>query len=56
MDEKSNNIISSRVDLQYLKKKGLSDLKISRMTGIPVKEIKSFFEYNEDFKNYSGVF
>ncbi len=44
------------IDLYYLKEKGLSSIKISEMTGIPDYEIDNYLQYQEQYKEHSGVF
>lgn len=56
MKNKFDQISKSRIDIHYLKDKGLSDLKISKMTGIPLKQIKEFLKYNDTWNRYSGVY
>jgi len=46
----------SRIDLLYLKKKGLSNIKISRMTGMPCSKISTIFKLQDMYKHCSGVF
>jgi hypothetical protein len=44
------------VDLFSFKRKGLSNDKISRMTGIPVQIINDHFEEIDAVKGRSGIF
>ncbi len=42
-------------DILYLKQKGLTEYKISKMTGIPLKEIEFFLKYCEESRQCSGI-
>ncbi len=46
----------SQTDLLYLKRKGLSNMQISRMTGFSYTKIKDMIKLHEHCREYSGVF
>ena len=51
-----NGLRWTSVDLFSFKRKGLSNDKISRMTGIPVQIINDHFEEIDEVKSRSGIF
>ncbi len=60
MEEKSKKInlsdVFDKIDLLNLKRKGLSTLQISKMTGISNEKITHMIKHQERYKHYSGVF
>ncbi len=51
-----NNISVRNIDLLGLKRKGLSNKKISKMLNIPIKKVDKFIKFQSKIKEYSGVF
>ncbi len=43
-------------ELLYLRSKGLSCFKISRMTGIPIEDVKAFFKHIKAYEHQTGIF
>ncbi len=43
-------------NLQYLRSKGLSYSKISRMTGIPLEEVTAFLQHIKEYEHQTGIF
>ena len=61
MQEKDHRIIADKVkwtyvDLHSLKRKGLTNDKISKMTGLPNHIIDDQLEKLKEIKNRSGIF
>jgi len=52
--EKKINL--NEVDLLSLKSKGLSNIKISKMYGVPTEKIDIQVKDQEQYKKYSGVY
>lgn len=52
-DVKLDNI--NKIDLMYFKRKGLSNTKISKMTGVPTKMVENRIRTQEKYKDYSGI-
>ncbi len=46
----------SRIDFIDFKRRGLSTEKVSTMLGIPVETVRQMIQYQEQYKNISGVF
>jgi len=44
------------IDLVGLKRKGLSNKKISVMLGVSIKKLEKIIKYQNKIKKYSGVF
>ncbi len=51
-----NNVTLKNIDLHELKRKGLSNKKISKMLGVSIKKVDEFIKYENKIKEYSGVF
>ncbi|MBT3310577.1 MAG: hypothetical protein HN737_12955 [Desulfobacterales bacterium] len=44
------------IDLQMLRRKGLSIKKISKMLGVSTKKVERHLKYQNRIREYSGVF
>ncbi len=53
-DNKKGGI--NTIDLSYLKNKGLSNIQISKMVGVPTSEVTQCLKYQKNIKKSSGVF
>jgi hypothetical protein len=46
----------NKIDLMQLKKKGLSNVKIGRMIGVPTRVVDKRIQQQQKYKQFSGVF
>lgn len=46
----------SDIDIMSMRSKGLTDTKISHMTGISIEIVNRYIKQQELYKKYSGVF
>ncbi len=56
MSKKPKKVNIQKIDLLYLKKKGLSNDKISKMLGVERKEIDKYIELQHRYRQNSGVY
>ncbi len=56
MNKKPKKVNIQRIDLLYLKRKGLSNAKISKMLGVEKREIDKHIELQHRYRQNSGVY
>ena len=50
------DVTIKNIDLQELKRKGLSNKKISEILGVSIKKVDQYIKYLNRIREYSGVF
>ena len=56
MKDERKKVNLNEIDLLYLKSKGLSNIKISKMFDVSIEKIDIRIKDQEQFKEYSGVY
>ena len=51
-----NDVTIKNIDIQGLKRKGLSNKKISKILGVSIKKVDKIIKSENKIRKYSGVF